>query len=370
MLRTQIFKYFGLLILLLGVGGALICVQIVRTQISKNTADLWNVLFLYGGLSIAGVLMSFFLAGFLSSIICSPLYTLTEAVNRLRNGQYSGKVVSENLSGETRALIEAFNAMTEELNEKEVRLSAGNEELKSKNKSYMDTLGFISHELKTPLGSILNYSYLLGQQRLGDMNEKQLSAVKNIDANTRRITEMVRLYLNLSRVENKELNPRSSVVDVNQDIVVPLLETFDAALKERRISVVNEIRKNLCCLADLNLATEIFENLIGNAIKYGDDNGIITLKAVNQEKLIEFSIRNTGQGIPPEYREMIFEKFTRIEDRPLGRQVKGTGLGLFITRHIVNAHGGTIRVESKEGEWTEFVFTLPVGDKERVESYA
>ena len=67
---------------------------------------------------------------------------------------------------------------------------------------------------------------------------------------------------------------------------------------------------------------------------------------------------------------MIFEKFTRIENRPLGKQAKGTGLGLFITRHLINAHGGTIRVESREGEWTEFVFTLPNGEKERVESYA
>ena len=160
-----------------------------------------------------------------------------------------------------------------------------------------------------------------------DLNERQLAAVKNIDNNTRRITEMVRLYLNLSRVENRELHPHTAVLDIKQDILEPLLGSFDAALNEHKIKVENEIEDGLLCAADLNMAAEIFENLIGNAIKYGNDNGTITLKASRKENMIEFVIRNTGQGIPAEYREMIFEKFTRIENRPLGKQAKGTGLG-------------------------------------------
>lgn len=329
-----------------------------------------DVLIKYTLLSLGGVIVALLMAFLLAARIARPLHYLADAAHQMRGGKHPGKVTVGNASAEALMLIDAFNAMTDDLTEREARLRSVNEELTVTNKSYMETLGFISHELKTPLGSILNYSYLLGEKRLGDLNERQLAAIKNIDNNTRRITEMVRLYLNLSRVENKELHPHTAVLDIKQDILEPLLGSFDAALNERNIKVENEIEDGLLCAADLNMAAEIFENLIGNAIKYGNDNGIITLKASRKENMIEFVVRNTGQGIPAEYREMIFEKFTRLENRPLGKQAKGTGLGLFITRHLINAHGGTIRVESREGEWTEFVFTLPNGEKERVESYA
>ena len=107
------------------------------------------------------------------------------------------------------------------------------------------------------------------------------------------------------------------------------------------------------------MTREVFENLISNGIKYGRDGGPLRLAATAAGEWIEFSVRNEGTGIPADKTAVIFEKFTRLETDQTIRRQKGTGLGLFITKHIVAAHGGHISVESKAGEWVEFRFTLP-----------
>ena len=86
---------------------------------------------------------------------------------------------------------------------------------------------------------------------------------------------------------------------------------------------------------------------------------MIKISAQPEEDVVRFGVFNEGEGIVSEKLNMLFQKFTRLEDDLAARKQRGTGLGLFITKHIINAHGGEIRVESKQGEWTEFIFTLP-----------
>jgi signal transduction histidine kinase len=113
-------------------------------------------------------------------------------------------------------------------------------------------------------------------------------------------------------------------------------------------------------LADRNMVLEIFENLFSNAMKYGRPQGVITLQVEPEEPdRYLFKFRNEGPGIPADRIDSLFQKFTRLEGTDGVRQQKGTGLGLFITRSIIEAHGGRIRVASEVGGWVEFVFTLP-----------
>ena len=125
-------------------------------------------------------------------------------------------------------------------------------------------------------------------------------------------------------------------------------------------SIEDMIDPKLALHADLNMTRELFDNLLGNAVKYGRPGGLITLNCRANGQWAEFSVRNEGEGIPPERVGELFQKFSRIEAGGTRKTPRGTGLGLFICKKIVEAHGGTIRVESEAGVATEFHCTLPL----------
>ena len=325
----------------------------------------------YVFLSVFGLTVALILAFFLAGTLSRPLHRLAEAAQKMLLGEQPKPVSSEHASRETRALIQAFNKMTETITERETKLKETNEKLEeantsliSLNRNYMETVGFISHELKSPLSTIMNYVYLIHEHKLGPLTEKQKKAVKNIDNNVRLIVEMVRHYLNLSRIENDELEPVTTRVELLNEVVTPLLESFEAAAAERNITIANALDSHVILQTDLNMTREVFENLISNAIKYGRQGGLIRLSSQEDADFIRFSVFNEGEGIAPDEMENLFQKFSRLEKDKATRPQRGTGLGLFITRHIIQAHGGEIHVENTPEEGVAFIFTLPRSKKE------
>jgi signal transduction histidine kinase len=231
----------------------------------------------------------------------------------------------------------------------------------------METLGFVSHELKGPVATILNYAYLLREQKLGDVNDRQVKAIRAIDAASNRLVEMVRHYLNLSRIENGELQPLCGRIALRDDILMPLIERLEHELQIHEMRVDLQVGPEILLLADRNMVLEVFENLLSNAMKYGRPQGVILLRVEpDGGDWYVFKCRNDGPGIPADRIDSLFQKFTRLEGTEGVRRQKGTGLGLFITRSIVEAHGGRIRVASEAGAWVEFVFTLPRLKQEEV----
>ena len=301
---------------------------------------------------VVSLVLAFIIAGRLAQ----PIHRLVEASNRMSGGDRPPPVETDNACHETEALIVAFNQMTDTLAEREERLRA-------LNRSYMETLGFVSHELKSPVASIINYVYLLKEQKLGPVNERQGKALRAIDSGSQRLVEMVRHYLNLSRIENRELEPVPSRVPLLDEVLQPILDSDEAAAAEKNMTIVNNIERDVILHTDLNMTREVFENLVSNAIKYGREGGEIRVDAERANGFVEFSVWNQGEGIPPDRVDTLFEKFNRIEGSKAARQ-KGTGLGLFITKHIVEAHGGTIEAESEYGKWARFTFRLPAFDEE------
>ncbi len=318
-----------------------------------------SIMFRYAGLSIFGLAAALLLAFIVAGRLAHPIHQLVEASNRMHRGEPHAPVRARSSCREIENLVAEFNQMAGTLAEREAGLTEANEKLSALNQSYMDMLGFVSHELKSPIASIMNYVFLLRQHKIGPLTEAQEKAVRNIETNSGRILEMVRHYLNLSRIETGELHPVPTRVAVLDDVVKPLIETFESDLASRRIRLENAIEPGVLLHADLNMAREVFENLISNGIKYGREGGLLRLACAGSDGFVEFAVRNEGAGIPADKLETIFGKFTRIEDDQAIRRQKGTGLGLFITRHIVEAHGGRITAASRLGEWAEFRFTLP-----------
>lgn len=309
-----------------------------------------NLMIRHGLLCFFALLVALLLAFWLANRLSRPIHRLVEAASHMSQGNGPIEVPTDSACDEVATLILAFNEMS-------CRLAERENSLKATNRSYMETLGFVAHELKSPIASVVNYLYLLRQQKLGPLTEKQEKALLICERNVHRIVEMIRSYLNLSRIENRELCPTPCRIAVKEEIVSPLVESMEMALKAKNMTIIDRLDPKLCVNADINMTREIFENLVSNAVKYGKKDGIITLTADMKGDFVEFAVANDGPTIPPEQLQNLFQKFFRV-DQP-GRRERGTGLGLFITRHIVEAHGGTIRIESSDEKGTVVIFTLP-----------
>lgn len=320
----------------------------------------------YAALLVFGLIGALVLAFFVASSLANPIHQLRDAAERMHKGEPHTPIKPGCSCGEIEYLVEAFNEMAGALEERESRLREANDKLAKSNddvtalnRSYMDMLGFVSHELKSPIASIINYVFLLRQRKIGDLTPAQEKAVRNIETNSKRIVEMVRHYLNLSRIETGELQPVPTRVAVLEEVVNPILESLESDIAAHQIRIENDLTGQLMLRADLNMTREVFENLVSNGIKYGREHGLLSLKFEENGDFVRFAVRNEGPGIPTDKIETVFQKFSRLEDEQHIRRQKGTGLGLFITRHIVEAHGGRIEIESHPNEWVEFRFTLP-----------
>jgi len=148
---------------------------------------------------------------------------------------------------------------------------------------------------------------------------------------------------------------------MSKDVVKPVLEDFKQPIAEKGITVENALPETLPITADPNLLQIAFRNLISNAIKYGRSNGKIRIALVREEKNLRFEIWNDGNGLSPDKTARLFGKFVRFNQET--DTSRSAGLGLFITREIITKHGGKIWVESEEGRWINFLFTLPNPDK-------
>jgi two-component system NtrC family sensor kinase len=303
-------------------------------------------------ISVLTLFVGLVLAFVIAARLAAPIHRLVEASTSMSSGDRPAPIQVKAGCDEIERLIRAYNQMTATLADRE-------DKLRALNRSYMETLGFVSHELKSPVATIMNYVYLLREQKLGPVTDKQGKAIHAIEMGSNRLVEMVRHYLNLSRIENGEVHPVRGRVIVLSDVVKPLLDTLHAEIEAKRMCLTNGIGAEVCLDADINMVREVFENLISNAIKYGREQGEIALSCRASGDFVEFAVRNSGDGIPEDRMGELFQKFSRLNSTESERKQKGTGLGLFITKNIVEAHGGRITAVSKPGEWVEFVFTMP-----------
>lgn len=335
-------------------------------RLERPYSDLQRTTLLqYGALCLTGLAVALLFALVMAGRLARPIHALVEASQRMHRGEPHTGVEAHSSCHELDALVESFNEMASALEERQARLNAANAELGRKsealtalNRSYMDMLSFVSHELKSPVAAMQNYAYLLKNETLGPLTDRQRKAVTSIEGGTNRLVEMVKHYLNLARIENSELAPLRTAVRVRADVLDPLVEFMASALQARHAHVELDVASDLVVQADSNMLNEVFENLLSNAVKYGRDGGRIRVSAVAGAEGTRFAVRNEGPGFTAEQQTRLFEKFSRINGGS-APHARGTGLGLFITRKIVEAHGGVIEAESVPGQWAEFRFTLP-----------
>ncbi len=221
-----------------------------------------------------------------------------------------------------------------------------------------DFVNMVAHELRSPLVSIRQINSVLLEGLAGPLEEKQQDFVdrgkKKIDA----LLELINDLLDVARIEAGQYVQRRIPTDIGK-IIEEAVSLMGPRAEEQGITLTHSCRDLKPVQADPKNMEEIFNNLVSNAINYSPEGGHVTLTAQGLGEYMEIKVQDTGVGIPPEELPKIFDKFYRVKS-PKTRQVIGTGLGLYIVKGIVEAHQGTIDVESTVDKGTTFRILLPV----------
>lgn len=230
-------------------------------------------------------------------------------------------------------------------------------------------LEIISHQLRTPLTAVRwNFESLLRGEE-GPLNRKQTEILRITDKNYQNILVMLSDWIEALEVERGllQLNPES--IDVGASLKV-LAEEFKNQAQLKKIVFRLEVEKGLPSVyADKLKFHFILSKLLHNAMSYSAEDGHVTLRAGLADRMIRFEVEDGGVGIPPEEQPRIFKKFFRASNAAL-MQPSASGVGLFVAKTLVEAHGGTIAFSSVEGRGTVFSFTLPVSQAPRLEPHA
>lgn len=257
--------------------------------------------------------------------------------------------VIENENGQTVGMVSVLSDVTRQ---KEL------EELKTK------FVANVSHELRTPLVAIQKSLGLILTQELGEINPEQAKFLNIAHRNIERLSRLINDLLDISKIEAGGMRLNARAVRV-RELAGHVASTMETWVKDKKIKIEMKFPDpEIEVEADPDRLTQVLTNLMGNAVKFTPDNGTLTLEAARAQdpqtgmEMVEIGVRDTGIGIDPEDLEKIFEKFVQVGlAQPAG--VSSTGLGLTITKEIVELHGGKIWVESEVGTGSRFAFRIP-----------
>jgi two-component system, NtrC family, sensor histidine kinase KinB len=212
----------------------------------------------------------------------------------------------------------------------------------------------VSHELKTPLTSIRLALHVLLSEKLGPLSPQQMELLATARQDSDRLHRVIEDLLDISRMESGGAEMQFEPVNV-QDLILQVTDKMRSAFLDQKIALHLEVAPEVPrVLIDPIRFQLVFDNLLGNALKYTSAGGAVSIAARPEDGLVSFTVEDTGSGIAPEYLQRIFEKFFRVP----GQASIGSGLGLTITKEIVEAHGGTITAASQPGKGTKFIFTV------------
>jgi signal transduction histidine kinase len=233
------------------------------------------------------------------------------------------------------------------------------ESAEQKERVKMDLVSALAHDIKNPLGVIMNYAEILKDQLAGpDANQGKIEVLDRVQENAQRIVNLVTGFLDASKAEAGKLEIAQRPVSVNQ-LLGAVARHQESDLTKKNLSLEMNLDENLPELLGDNAQIErVFWNLLGNAIKFTPAGGKITVTSSRDDGHVCVSFRDTGIGIPREELPLLFSQFKRLKG---SAKIEGTGLGLFIVKTIVEAHKGTVQAESGDGQGSTFIVRLPIG---------
>lgn len=266
---------------------------------------------------------------------------ILRATHQMAQGDFDVRIkpfYSLNNANEFNAIIENLNKMAEEL--------SGVETLRT------DFIANVSHELKTPLSVIQNYSTMLQNPNL--TTEQRLEYAKTVTEASRRMTNLITNILKLNRLENQQIFPESKIYDLGEQLCECLL-VFEDAWEKKNLDIETDIAENITINADEELLSLVWNNLFSNAVKFTESEGKISIGLKEEDGFAVVTVADTGCGINPEIGQHIFEKFYQGDT---SHASQGNGLGLALVKRVMDITGGEISVQSTPKKGSTFCVRL------------
>ena len=257
------------------------------------------------------------------------------------------------------AEIEALTRTLEQrVAERTLEVTAANERLRRLDQFRTEMIAITAHDLRAPLSIIVGFASTLHDHAERFDDEQRRSILQRIVVNTRRLSEFVENLLQFARIESDELQLDAAPFDL-ATLVRRTVGEFEASEPDRRfdVRVPDDVPT---VVGDQSRQWQVLVNLLSNACKYSPPEAPITVEVLRQDDVVEVSVRDRGDGIPAEELPKLFGKFARVDSSNPTKTAMGSGLGLYICRSLVEAHGGEIGVTSTVGEGSTFRYTVPL----------
>jgi signal transduction histidine kinase len=336
------------------------------TVVIEQPADLVRAPLRRSLLSALGILagalvLSFFVSLWYARRLSRPILALEAGAAAFGRGNLRQRV-DVHTGDEIELLADQFNRMAEQLQEYteslERKVAEKTHELEMANRHKSEFLANMSHELRTPLNAVIGFSEVLKERMFGDLNDKQLEYVRDIYGSGQHLLSLINDILDLTKVEAGQMT-----LDLQEVDVPAAVKNCATLIRER--AVRNRLKFE--CVVDPGVSRwpaderkfkQVLINLLSNAVKFTPAGGSVTLHAMVERGWLVVSVRDTGIGIAPEDRAVIFQEFQQV--RPAsGAKHEGTGLGLSLSRRLVELHHGTLTVESAPGRGSTFTARFP-----------
>lgn len=233
------------------------------------------------------------------------------------------------------------------------------EQLLAANQAYTEMLGFVSHELKNPVASMITDARVLAEGYLGNLDPAQVRKLERLIRKGEYLLDLVREYLDLARMEGNQLRLHPTACRLVEDILEPSIDLVLPLIQEAGVTLTRTY-PDYTWPADCDpaLLKIVLVNLLGNAVKYGNPQGRIEVRLEQFHDRFTIAVWNEGPGFPAEERPRLFRKFSRLQVPELAAR-KGTGVGLYTAWRAVNLHGGRMNARSEYGQWAEFSLEIP-----------
>ena len=327
--------------------------QIGTIGIGIDTRQYYNSIFtsvaLFAVLSLVWIFLGFIFRIWTLRII-GRIHYVSDSIREISVGNYHNRLKMDGHQ-EISDLSNEINKMALEIHKRE--------QLKD------DFLANTSHELRTPLLGIIGLAESMIEGSSGPLTKKALSQLSIISSSGIRLSKLINDILDVAKLKNNNLVLQKRPIDLHSmvEVVINLLSPLVAT---KKLVLLNQIDKNCPFIeGDEERITQVFFNLIGNAIKF-TERGSVSIKANREDETIRISVKDTGMGIPKENIDRIFKTFQQSSSNQ-SHQFGGTGLGLSLSKYLIELHGGSIDVISQPDVGSTFCFSLPISYKQRTE---
>lgn len=304
--------------------GSIVIALVLSEVLNRYVLIDWNIpTVVY--IIIISLIIGYVVTGLLSKMFFAPIKKLGEAMGQVADGDFKVQLDTKSSSQEIREIYSGFNLMVQELRATEILQT--------------DFVSNVSHEFKTPINAIEGYATLL--QDCDNLTKDQQEYVDKIYFNTKRLSTLVGNILLLSKVENQTIPAKQTTFRLDEQIrqSIVLLEPEWSAKEIEFDADMQSIEYT----GNESLLFHVWNNLIGNAIKFDPEGGYIGIKLTQEEHQVVFTIEDNGSGIPEEEQKHIFNKFYQSDS---SHKQEGNGLGLALVKQILEICGGEISVQN------------------------